>query len=86
MWGGERVKVRVYLADGTPGDRWTVTARDEGAAELALRIAAQLPSGCRVRLASGGLMWTYRVGRIAGLPSVTWEKGWKPPPRKGLIG
>jgi len=86
MYDGQRVKVQVYLADGTRGDTYTVTSRGEGAAELALRTAAYLPSGCRIRLASAGLMWTYRVGRVAGLPAVTWEKGWKPPAKKGLIG
>ena len=77
MYGGQRIHVTVKSAAGTPLEKWggTAFAYDQPA-DVALRVAANRPSGTIVEirerdLSGKHLVYRYRVGRVAGLPSVT---------------
>ena len=39
--------------------------------EIAVGLAERLPSGSVIKLKQGTSSWTYQVGRLHGLPSVT---------------
>lgn len=75
-------KVSVYLNSARTGGhdeiyaivvpRWPDTPTD-----MALRFAGQLPAGGVLKFKQGTSVWRYKVGRYAGLPSVTRIKATK---------
>jgi hypothetical protein len=72
MHDGQRFRIRVSSAAGAFLERWNGTARAfDQPTDVALRIAAQRPSGTVIEITVDGGVFRYRVGRMAGLPSVT---------------
>ena len=72
MHDGQRFNVRISSAAGTFLERFGATARAyEVPTDVALRIAANRPSGTVIEIVVGSGVFRYRVGRMAGLPSVT---------------
>ena len=72
MHDGQRFRVRISSAAGTFLERWSGTARPfDQPTDVALRIAAQWPSGTVIEIFVDKSVFRYRVGRMAGLPSVT---------------
>jgi hypothetical protein len=72
MYSGQRFHVRLSSAKGTFLERWSGTAREyDSPREVALRIAGQRSSGTIVEVTVDSGVFRYRVGRMAGLPSVT---------------
>lgn len=76
VWAGETVVIRLRSADGTllrSFKHRPSTAMSTS--EIALWEAGSVPSGTLIDIVLGGRRWRYRVGRLAGHPSVTRVRG-----------
>jgi len=70
VWAGEPVLVRIKTAGGAHSFRHSplVSTTTSG---IALDMAANQRPGTVIEVVVGKLKYSYRVGRLAGLPSVT---------------